>query len=282
MISGGIIMKTQYTGLWYKDNYCSGLQYSIGKYITEYDIEKANISVLYAMGVLDKPTYDMLYKADKQYREVYIGKMQRKDPFISQKKAEGIRWYRKKFIEDNNIPDNRILAIKNDAIYVIGEPCNKRQFDDLINFRIANVYTVFAKVGKLELYYGFDPINGTERIDVKGINDAKLELHREYMIICSLFYNLQTCNDEKAINEQSEILEKYLTRCLPAGFYREFNADSMFRINTRFSTFQLHMIGDEDVGMVDISCNLRILSDLNAILTDRYMSGTKFTRRKPG
>jgi hypothetical protein len=260
------------------------LQYSIGKYITEYDIEKANISVLYAMGVLDKPTYDMLYKADKQYREVYIGKMQRKDPFISQKKAEGIRWYRKKFIEDNNIPDNRILAIKNDAIYVIGEPCNKRQFDDLINFRIANVYTVFAKVGKLELYYGFDPINGTERIDVKGINDAKLELHREYMIyhICSLFYNLQNCNDEKAINEQSEILEKYLTRCLPAGFYREFNADSMFRINTRFSTFQLHMIGDEDVGMVDISCNLRILSDLNAILTDRYMSGTKFTRRKPG
>ena len=266
-------MKTQNSVLWQKDNYSSAVSYIAGQYITEYDISKANISVLYYMGAIDKSLYEFLYHADKQYREVFIGKMQRDNPKISETKAEGIRLFRKRFFEANGLTDGRVLAIKSDAIFVIGDRCQYTKFDN-VEFKIANVYTVFARLGRLEIYYGFDNITGNEVIDVKGIKDSKLELHREYMIthLCDVFYKLQTCSIEEAIKMNSELLDALLTRHAEVGFYREFNADSQFRMSTGYSTFYMMNMYQDEVQLVDPCVNVSVLQNVSSILSDIYLS----------
>ena len=272
-------MKTQNSVLWQKDNYSSAVSYIAGQYITEYDISKANISVLYYMGAIDRSLYEFLYHADKQYREVFIGKMQRDNPKISEIKAEGIRLFRKRFFEANGLADGRVLAIKSDAIFVIGDRCQYTKFDN-VEFKIANVYTVFARLGRLEIYYGFDNITGNEVIDVKGIKDYKLELHREYMIthLCDVFYKLQTSGIEEAVKTNSAMYEQYLSKCLPVGFYREFNSESMFRTSSKYSSFYIDNATQDQIDMLDISVNLNRLRDLSAILSDIYFQQAKKPR----
>ena len=68
------------SNLWSKSSYIAALPYVVGQYITEYDMSKANISVLLYKGVIDKKLYDELYNSDKFYREKYIGMMQRNNP----------------------------------------------------------------------------------------------------------------------------------------------------------------------------------------------------------
>lgn len=226
--------------LWEFDNVNPRLPYSINQYIREYDISKANISVLYHEGVLKKELYDALYVADKLYREIYIGKMELRDPNISVIKAEGIKKFRKLFFEYNQLEDNDILCIKNDAIFVINKQCAYTKFDN-VEFLNKNTYTLFMQLGKLEIYYIYDPITNSENIDIKGINDMKLEYHRDHIItfLCDIFYKLQNGGIDDAAKCCSQFLENFLRRELDIGFYREFNDGCMFRCDTVVSSFYL-------------------------------------------
>ena len=228
------------TTLWANDNVKPRLPYSINQYIREYDISKANINVLYHEGVISKDLYDTLYVADRTYREIYVGLMERDNPEISVIKAEGIKKFRKLFCEYNGLEDNDILSIKNDAIFVLNKQCQYCTFDN-IAFVNKNVYTLFMQLQRLELYYIYDAINGNECIDVKGINDNKLEYHRNHMItfLCDIFYKVQNGGTDEAAKTCSQFLENYLRRELDVGFYREFNDMCMFRCDTIVSSFYL-------------------------------------------
>lgn len=261
------------SNLWSKANYLAPYPCVTNTYITEYDISKANINILLFYKVIDQKTYDMLYNANKKYREIYVGKMERNNPEITEIKAKGIREFRHKFFEANQLENKDILAIKNDAIYVIGKDCQYTQFDNII-FKKANVYTSYMKLGTLEVYYGYDPISGNELIDVKGINDLKLELHRECMIthLCEVFYALQTSSVQEAIKINSALLDNMLNKCLDKGFYRTFDSRSVFIISTGFSVFELTNISDDDVQYVNPSVNINRLRDVSSALSTLYFS----------
>ena len=63
----GIIMDIN--DLLQSPNYNSSYDIILNSFIREYDISKANISVLYQRGVIDKSIYDELYNSDKFIRE---------------------------------------------------------------------------------------------------------------------------------------------------------------------------------------------------------------------
>ena len=267
-------MSTNNTELWQMANWLQPVPYIVGQYITEYDMSKANISVLYQAGVINKDLYNELYNSEKFYREKYIGMMERNNPKISEIKADYIAKYRKAFIESNEISDNEILAIKNDAIFVLGQRRNITHFDEVVNFRIANVYNLYMKIGIIELYYGVDSITGEEIFDVKGINDRKLELHRNGMayILCDTFYTLLTSGAQEAINVCEQFLYGLLNRQLGIDFYREFNADSAYRFMSGFSCFEIPNISPDMVKYVDISTNVNFIRKLLGNLSDIYLT----------
>lgn len=269
------------SNLWSKSSYIAALPYVVGQYITEYDMSKANISVLLYKGVIDKKLYDELYNSDKFYREKYIGMMQRNNPKISEIKSEGIAEFRKKFIEANELTDDRILSIKSDAIFVLGEKCNYTKFDDIVNFRVANKYNAFMKIGNLELYYGIDSFTENENFDVKGIKDEKLEWHRDGMatFICDVFYRLLTRGSQDALKYSQEFLSCLLRRTLPASFYRDFNAESMYSFISMNSRFTLPNIADNMIQYVDISTNVNFTRGILGILSDIYLSEQNRSRK---
>ena len=269
------------SNLWSKSSYIAALPYVVGQYITEYDMSKANISVLLYKGVIDKKLYDELYNSDKFYREKYIGMMERNNPKISEIKADYIAKYRKAFIESNGISDNEILAIKNDAIFVLGEKCNYTKFDEIVNFRVANKYNAFMKIGNLELYYGIDSFTENENFDVKGIKDEKLEWHRDGMaaFVCDVFYRLLTRGSQDALKYSQEFLSCLLRRTLPASFYRDFNAESMYSFISMNSRFTLPNIADNMIQYVDISTNVNFTRGILGILSDIYLSEQNRSRK---
>lgn len=264
------------TSLWKNINYSSPIPYVINKYITEYDIKKANISVLLHEGVIDEATYKMLYESDRDYRERYIGLIEKFDSSVYSVLSNGIIDFKRRFCEANELEDEDILSIKNDAIFVIAKKCVHKHFDNII-FDDKTVYTLFTKLNNLEVYYNYDMIGNNEIIDVKGIKDDILTLHKDYMVsfLCDVFYRLQCSTVEDAIKCCSTFYEEYVGRKLGIGYYREFNANSMFRINTHNSSYMLYNIDQSYINAIDISANLNILRSLHSILSDIY-----FDRRR--
>ena len=105
--------------LYKRINYSSEFSYIISRYIREYDISKANINILYSLNLITKSQYEYLDKADRMERQVIIGLMQQKDNNISIALKKGIIEAKEQFFVSNNIQDNEVLCIKNDAIFLI-------------------------------------------------------------------------------------------------------------------------------------------------------------------
>lgn len=261
------------SNLWSKVNYLAPYPCLANTYITEYDISKANINILLYYKMITQEKYNMLYNMDKISREIYIGKMERANPKITEVKAKGIEHFRHQFFDANELENKDILAIKNDAIFVIRKDCKYTQFSNIV-FNKSNVYTCYMNIGGLEAYYSYDPMSGNEVLDIKGIKEHKLELHREYMVshLCDVFYRLQTSSVESSIKCNSELLEHLLSRSIPIGFYREFNAESKYRFNTGFSTFLVDDVIITDIPLLDISVNVNTLRNISGGLSSIYFS----------
>ena len=110
--------------LWKSKNYLMPVPYLIAHHIYEYDIQKANISVLRELNLIDEDYYQRLYKLPRMQRQVEIGYLIKYTDGLSDKLSEGIASFRKSFFEANNIEDEDILSIKNDAIFVIDKTPN--------------------------------------------------------------------------------------------------------------------------------------------------------------
>jgi hypothetical protein len=59
--------------------YAAPYQYLINRNIQEYDISKANITILLDIGYITKDEYQYLYSLPKQQREVKVGLKMRND-----------------------------------------------------------------------------------------------------------------------------------------------------------------------------------------------------------
>lgn len=258
--------------IWEKVKYTSQIDYLIGVSIKEYDMSKANISILYNAGAINKELYQELFNAPKYMREYQVGCMERDNLSISELVRGGIKEAKKQFILQNGLKLDEILAIKGDAVFVIGNRPMNTEITPIIQFKLANEYTSFYKISPfIEVFYSYLPINDIERFDAKGM-EKSLYLHQDHMMnyLCSLFYTAQVIGVDEAIKNLIEFYKAYIDRALDINYYRRFDASSMFDINPfegqEATTFFKAASWTEDKkDMIDIHHNAKVLSTIYRI-----------------
>ena len=238
--------------------------------IYEYDIRKANISILLNEGCITQDQYDYLYRAPNDERKVTIGLMQRDNPKLSDILNEGFKKARYNLVYHNNIQDEDIISIRKDAMFIT-RPLRYTNFG-CINFIRKGVYSMMIKVNKLEIYFnlredGYD-------LDVKGIKDEKLDKHQPFYLsaLCEILSEIQLKKFDSAVHYILDFIRQYNSFKLPVGFYREFNHTSLFRINTFNSVFYIDDISENDLLNLDISANQAFNRELYKVISMIYFT----------
>ena len=224
--------------LWQKSTYISKLEYIIGGMIREFDISKANISILRDANVLTEEQYQYYLNCDRMERQVAIGKLQGANPEVVNILKSGITNAKKVFMESNDIDDSEILYIRNDAICIIGTRYISRlQITDRVAFRESGRYSSFYRFGSISLLYLYDIITQTEQLDIKGLGDSGELLHKNFMIdfLTELFYTAQIEGIPSAIKLLYQVHRDYLNMSMAIEYYREFNPASNYRLKCDFS-----------------------------------------------
>lgn len=259
--------------LYKKKNFLLDLPYLISIPIYEYDISKANINILYHEKAISIEEYSRLRMMSRQSRQVSIGLMIKENPKINEVLANGIIEAKRKFFEANNIQDNEILSIKNDAVFVTGRQMQHTKFEN-IEFLLKNYYSLYMKIFNLEIYYRSDQVTGWDMIDVKGINDSKLELHRNGMLVLlsEVFEQLDCGNLEDALSIFTEYYNAYIQRQLPIEFYRTFDSNSSYMVTIMGQSYS---VTHADINILDISYNMNFLRQIYGYISYLYFSTRK-------
>lgn len=270
-----------YSNLYTKANYVSGIHKFIhSSYISEYDLSKANISALFYANYITEQQYLEFYHMEKSQREILIGMMERDHKEITEIKANGIMEARRLLFEMNNIQDDEVLEIRNDAVFVVGKQLDILQVHPYFEFKLKGVFTNYAFcTNQLSIFYNFDPINQVDTISVKGIKDSKLQLHDGYFLrfICDVFFTLQTDSAEASLRLISEYYKNFVEGNLHINNYRAFDSYSVFYVKAVYNKWSLDYLEDTMANRmsVDKSINLYIIRVLYG-----YLSTYFFNRKK--
>lgn len=267
------------SSVWSKPNYRSGAHFLIDGLIREFDITKANISVLRDANVLSESQYRYFLQCPKLEREIAIGKMEGNNPEISKIKKEGITQARKAFMTLNGIQDSEVLEIRNDSISIIGNrPINVLQVSDRVFFREDGRYTSYYHLGTIDYYYYANIIENIEHLAIKGMSDEAIQLHQNFMLdlLNELFYRAQFEGVKSAIPILNSFYKSYIAKELPVGYYRELTAQSMYKLNnaSMISSIYIDMVTEHEKPAIDISENEKVLRELNRIFASIYFGST--------
>lgn len=253
-------------------NYKSGIPFAFSRFIREYDIKKANISILYENNVISKSIYEWLYNAERLERQKYIGVLQLKDPNIITILQDGIIEAKRKLFKFNNIEIQDVLCIKNDAVFIFDKILKTTKFDN-IEFIMKNEYTSYLNLFNIEFYYAYDKITKNEKCDIKGIGKSA-HFHMDYMaeFIFYIINEIQTEDIETVIGDFNNFYRQYQEKNLPIQYYREFNSDSLYSIIN--STYKVSTLRDDKVSKecVDGSYNNNMLRLLYQYITTIYFN----------
>lgn len=236
--------------LYNKHNYLNkDVEYIISNEIIEYDIQSAGFNLMKKYKLLDEHKIKYLESLEKKQRQIQIGLYQREDRTLVKRLNEKFVEARKLFFQDNELQDNDILSIKKDAI-VTTKRCFNTQFDNIV-FSEKNIYTSYYYLNNYEFYYNH---NG---IDVKGISDDLLELHREYML--DFLYNFFRMNELSRRKQVIDLIKDfsyfYKEKQLDIEYYRELNTQSLFKINDRLFGEKVGIKNTKDKSTIDIGYN---------------------------
>jgi hypothetical protein len=268
------------TGIYELDKYTMPVTHIISEYIREYDISKANINILLYKGLINKKQYDSLY--NDPYRRIKVGLMQRDNATINKGLMEGFVEARKMFYEANNIQEHEILAVKKDAIFLLNKIASHTKFDN-INFIEKNLYTSFYHLGGLELYYFYNPTTKQEKLDIKGMSDNVIELHKPYMVdlLMYIFGTAQESPSRDVVNLISNIRSQYIAGELGVNYFREFNNRSLFRSKINILGERMYLTclsANVQAKDIDPAYNFCILQELYKIFAGQYLKNAQNKR----
>lgn len=226
----------------------------INEKIIEYDIREAGWNLTKYYRLLSKSKIKELSCLSKDRRKIEIGKLMRSDIEYNKELTESFSKMRKKFFIANELMDNNILSIKNDAIFVFKKICDNKKFDN-VEFVEKNVYSSYHKFGKIEMYF-----NSSKNIlDIKGISENKIHLHKSFInILKRIFLLVESNNKDDLIKFIKRFSDDYKNKRLVYNYYRELNPESCFRIkNANMGAYQILLSGfDESFeNSLDISYN---------------------------
>lgn len=210
--------------------------------IYEYDIKQANINMLYSYGKISYETYMMLSNSTKEYREITVGKMIAYYDELYSTINDGIKESKKRFMISNNLKNENIVRISNDAVYVISPyPLKNTEFqlnpniNHKIKFACKNHFNCFVHLFDVLLFMDFiddENIN----VDIKGLGKLSY-LHEPFISFLSeIFFYKQRANKNIVIQKYMEFYNAYINFDLDISYYRELNSASLFRFKSNNNT----------------------------------------------
>mgnify|MGYP001354243572 FL=1 len=213
--------------LYKRDLWTRDIDYIISANIYEYDIKSANLNLAIYYDLLDKETTKYLETLPKNVRNIEVGNLMRDDKFLNKELSKSFARMRKEFFKANDIKEHQVLSIKKDAVFLVNKPCENTKFRN-VEFVLANKYTSFHKINGIEFYYR----NKGKVLDIKGIKDEVLPLHKDYMckFLIDIFNLLETSSNERIVSKLKTFIKLYKSKKLEYGYYREFNPDSYFSL----------------------------------------------------
>lgn len=153
--------------------------------ISEYDIRKCNISILYDTSHINKKEYDRISKMEKLERNVLIGNMMKEDKKIYDIIKDGQKKYTELLIKENNLSESNVYEINHDAVWVIGRICKKLKFGNNITFVRKQTYTSLydfkIKNSHYKVYYN----SGTGEFAARNFtpnNEELMDILKKIMI----------------------------------------------------------------------------------------------------
>lgn len=217
--------------------------------IIEYDMKSAGYNLIKEFKLLEPSVIENLSTLDKKDQQIAIGKLQRVMPTLSSDLNNAFIEARKWFFEQNNLTDLDIVSIKKDALFV-RKVCNQLETGNIV-FQAKNTYSSYLNINRIEFYYS------PKHIHVKGIGEDNYELHRPYMIdfINDFIKLLETSSDKRAIKLLQDFAYYYKSLDLDIGYYRELDAQSMYRLKETLSGETMAIKHCKDINQIDIGYN---------------------------
>lgn len=234
--------------------------------IVEYDIKSANITMLHKYKKINDQYFYYLSNLPKIDREKEIGNMIRVDSSVYDTIKYGIREAKVRLFNANDIKLSEIVRIANDAVYINRSYDLKNiVFDDVI-FRIKSVNSVMMKLNSLIIFFycDYDEFN----IDIKGMSDEIMELHKDYLLsdLAQIIFLIEKVSIEEAMNYFNTLYDNYINMKLPKEYYRCFDSASLYKHNK----VNFYLSNIENIEDIDINYNLILLRELWSILLEQY------------
>ena len=213
-----------------------------GRPISEYDAKDAGLSVIRSFGLLPHQTVEALEALPKKERNMAIGKMRGKDRELSRLMSEKLRAAVRSFVKENGVPEESILSVKNDAVFLTGQvPEIRRLAVGGLEFRLANRYTSYHLLNGREFY------SNSEKMDVKGLSKAFLERQKDHLAkwLLTFFRDAEILARKDVLAKLRDFRLAYLEARLDPEFYREI--DGRFRWTSRKDgvTFETEFWSDD-------------------------------------
>lgn len=200
-----------------------GINFLHGESIVEWDMKSANLSLIRYYHLAQQSTIERIEKMDKVHRQIYVGKMCQKSVDFTQALEKAFDDIIELFLTSNELDrDQDVISIRKDAVFVRNRHVDHSTFGDVVNFRPKGQYSGYLRLPKYEFYHAQD------RIDVKGLTDDLLPLHRAGVLqfIQDVF---EESHDWTELNRYlKEYSKAYKERLLPYDAYREFNENSKY------------------------------------------------------
>ena len=264
--------------LWEKDRYISPYyEWLISANIQEYDLEKANISILLDSGVITRKQYEYYANMPKRQREITVGCFLRDHPAVISLLQTGFMNARRGFLVENNISEENILYIDKDSITTINYDAKYSRISDNLNFRKKKVYHSFYRIFDIDLLYYHDGVNENYRLKnapytmMDRINSFKNGI---LDLILEISYRGRHDPFADTLRMINSAYRRYTASELCRDFYREFNRTAMYKIKNDSNVFDYYVddLTDWQMSQVDISYNVNIFSLFSKIFSKQYFS----------
>lgn len=262
-----------------KQMYKAPYLYLVNVWLKEYDLAKANISVLYEEGILTESQYKNFYNMPKQEREVSIGYMIRDNKDLYKVIQEGLRKVRNAFLSENHIDEMSVLYVDNDSMTIIEPKTNnvvdnhyKTRFGKVLEFKLKNVYTSLYRLADLDFLYYKD--NGSEKYRIKYANKdmGKKHLNGFLEFLLSIANEAETGQVLNVLQMIRYTYLQYTKGALPVEFYREFNQASKYKFKqtTAGYVYSTDIPPRNGIECLDISYNAFLIMELSKYFSNEY------------
>lgn len=238
------------SSLYEKHNYLNkNISYIINQEIIEYDIQSAGFNLIKYFKLVTNDKIQYLESLPRQHRQIQIGLYQKEDRTLIRRLNDAFKAARKLFFEANHIEDDDVISIKKDAI-IMGRRCNKEKFDN-ISFREKNEYSSYYYLNKYEFYFN------AYGVDVKGINDKLLLLHRDYMLdfLYNFFKMNETSPRKSVIRMIKDFSFYYKEQKLPIDYYRQLDSNSLFMLKQKYRNEMVGVKFIDDITKIETGYN---------------------------